>query len=318
MARRPGSQSKPKTRRQYLKEGAASDLTGQVVARYGKNLVVEDENQQLIQCQQRRQIETLVCGDRVLWKPTNKQQGIINLRLERTSTLSRPDYSGRDKALAANITQLVVVIAPEPQPTGYLLDQYLLTAELIGIKALIVINKSDLLIKKEHRRFEQTFSAYPEIGYPLIHSCTKQDGGIDELIQHLKSEHSILVGQSGVGKSSLVNSLIPSLSIQVGRLSEATGLGKHTTSAANLYHLPTGGDIIDSPGVRSFRLGLSDPRQLELGFPEFSGFLGLCRFNDCSHTKEPGCAIIQAVTEGKIQSSRLDVYRQMVATLGNR
>lgn len=315
MARQLSTQTSKKNPRPKKNRHRTSDLTGRVITRHGQNLVIEDHNQQLIHCLQRKQSETLVCGDYVLWESTGEGQGVVNSRLERASTLSRPDYSGRNKALAANITQLVVVIAPEPEPSGYLLDQYLVATELIGVKALIVINKADLLQKDEYGQFAQRFDGYQEIGYPLVQSSTKSDGGIQGLTQHLEAEDSILVGQSGVGKSSLVNSLIPELSLQVGRLSEATGFGRHTTSTTTLYHLPTGGDIIDSPGVRSFRLGQIDRRQLGTGFPEFSSYLGQCRFNDCSHTTEPGCAVIRAAEAGEIHADRLTVYQQMVDSL---
>jgi ribosome biogenesis GTPase len=225
--------------------------------------------------------------------------------------LSRPDYSGREKPLAANLTQLVVVLAPRPEPSGYLLDQYLVTAELIQLKPLIAINKIDLLEEAALSGFLDGFSHYAAIGYPLVQISAKREHGLDALIERLKLETSILVGQSGVGKSSLINALLPDLEVETGRLSDATGLGRHTTSTATLYKLPQGGELIDSPGVRSFRLTDLTQEELERGFPEFHPYLGRCRFHNCSHDHEPDCAIQAAVESGHITPLRLANFHRL-------
>jgi len=287
-------------------------LRGTVITRHGQNLAVADEQGQLIHCLSRQNIGHLVCGDAVIWQPTTAGEGVVTALLERQSALIRPNYSGEEKPLAANITQLVVVLATEPPPSDYLLDQYLLTAENIGVKALIAMNKSDLLEGTLRQEFETRFAHYQEIGYPIIEISAKFSDGLSPLFQQLKNETSILVGQSGVGKSSLVNALLPDLQIQVGRLSEASGLGKHTTSATTLYSLPEGGRLIDSPGVRSFRLVQLTTELLENGFREFRPFLGHCRFSNCSHGGEPGCALIDAVERSKIHPKRLQNHLHMV------
>lgn len=286
---------------------------GLVITRHGQNLLIEDRlSGKNIHAMVRRSVGDLVCGDHVVWQYTADDEGVITERERRQSTLSRRDYSGREKPLAANLTQLIVVIAPLPEPTGYLLDQYLVAAELMDIKALIVINKADLLDADEKEAFLDRFRYYSEINYPLIYTSTKDVPGTDELRRHLSDEVNILVGQSGVGKSSLINDMIPDLDLRIGKLSQATDLGKHTTSSTSLYHLPQGGDIIDSPGVRSFRLGSYTKEELESGFPEFRPYLGKCRFNNCSHTAEPDCAIIENLNKGKITSQRLDAYHQLL------
>lgn len=299
-----------------LEQGAEEPAQrGLVIARHGQNLVVQDEDKAFFHCLSRQNIGEVVCGDQVVWQPTEGEQGVVTAILPRRSTLSRPDYSGRDKPLAANITQLVVVLAPEPEPAGFLTDQYLIAAELIGVKTLITLNKSDLFDQEGLQAFEAAFAHYRAIGYPLISVSAKREHGLDPLIAQLRDETSILVGQSGVGKSSLINALIPDQAAQVGRLSGATGLGRHTTSTTTLYHLPSGGQLIDSPGVRSFRLGEIDRRQLEQGFREFQPFLGHCRFSNCAHDAEPGCALRQALADGQIHPDRLNNFLAMASKL---
>lgn len=290
---------------------------GRVIIRHGATLGVESSEGHIHQCQSRQHIGHPVCGDRVVWQQIDPTSGVVTALLPRDSVLSRPDYSGQDKPLAANISQLVVVLAPRPEPSGYLLDQYLVTAETIGVKPLIAINKIDLLQGNDKRGFLQQFAHYRKIGYPMVEVSAKQDRGMDELTDKLKDQISILVGQSGVGKSSLIKALLPNLEIETGKLSQATGLGRHTTSAATCYHLPQGGDLIDSPGVRSFRLSRLSISQLEQGFPELRDYLGHCRFHNCSHEHEPGCAVRQAESEGKIHPQRLENYLQLRKTISS-
>ncbi len=309
-------QSIQEKRRKRLTEKAEHKLEhaegqpqkGTVITRHGQNLVVADEAGTLHHCLWRRNIGHIVCGDHVVWQSTGPANGVVTALLERQSVLARPDYSGREKPLAANITKLVIVLAPEPEPSEYLLDQYLVTAETIGVEAVIAFNKIDLLDQATAQILNQRFGHYERIGYPFIQISAKFEHGLDPLIQHLIGETCILVGQSGVGKSSLINALLPDQDIQVGRLSQATGLGRHTTSATTYYSLPDGGHLIDSPGVRSFRLVELSRSQLEKGFKEFTPFLGHCRFSDCRHLEEPECALRQAVEEGEIDPRRLENF----------
>ncbi len=289
-----------------LEESDDQPLEGRIIARHGANLAVSDSDGKIHLCLSRQNLGHPVCGDRVVWHATETGHGVITALLPRTTELSRPDYSGREKPLAANITHLVIVLAPEPEPCEYLIDQYLVAAEKIGVKVLIALNKIDLLDEKQASAMSRRLMVYEKIGYQVVSISAKQTDGLTPLIEQLQGETNILVGQSGVGKSSLIKALLPSLEIQIGRLSEATGLGRHTTSATTCYELPEGGDLIDSPGVRSFRLGAIDPKQLEWGFREFRPYLGHCKFSDCSHLVEPGCALKQAVMDGKINQQRFD------------
>jgi len=290
---------------------AGQSREGLVVTRHGQNLVVTDDSGSLTHCLSRQNIGQVVCGDRVVWQTTGDNQGVVTAILPRETALIRPNYSGEERALAANISQLVIVLAPEPSPTPYLVDQYLVAAEQIGVNTLIALNKRDLMDQEALAGFEQQFGHYPGIGYPLIEISAKYEHGLDPLIARLKDQTSILVGQSGVGKSSLVMALLPDIEIQIGRLSVASGQGCHTTSATTLYQLPGGGHLIDSPGVRSFRLGQLSLDALAGGFIEFKDFLGHCRFSNCAHQHEPGCALRNAVTEGKIAPQRLTNYLHM-------
>jgi len=288
---------------------------GIVVVRHGRSLVIADNERHLVNCQFRQNLGDIVCGDRVIWHSTgDDDKGVVTAVKDRTTLLSRPAYGGHEKPLAANLTQLVIVAAPSPPPTGYLLDQYLAAAEHFGLRAILVLNKSDLH-GNEHDKLLEQFETYENIGYRVLHVSTKQHAGEEKLRSALQGESSILVGQSGVGKSSLVNMLLPDLDVQTGALSKTSGLGKHTTSSATLYFLPQDGTLIDSPGVRSFRLLIGDRAELEQGFREFAPFLGHCQFGDCRHEQEPGCALTEAVESGKIADWRLNHFRLMAQAL---
>ncbi len=300
--------------------GAAHDAEtparqGLVVARHGAHLAVEAGDGTLYHCVARRHLGHPVCGDHVIWVATEPGRGVVTALGARANTLSRPDYAGRDKPLAANLTLLAVVVAPQPPPSGFLLDQYLVGAELMGVRALVVVAKMDLLDTATRPVFLDTLAPYAGLGYPLCPVSTKGPPGIDALLAHLPGETAILLGQSGVGKSSLVQALLPDQDIQVGRLSAATGLGRHTTSTATCYRLPSGvaegGRLIDSPGVRSFRLTGLTQVQLEYGFPELRTLRGQCRFRDCRHQNEPGCAVHAAVAAGRIHPQRLERFQQL-------
>jgi len=196
-----------------------------------------------------------------------------------------------------------------------MLDRYLIAAELIGADPLIVVNKSDLLDDDSQARLQERLSVYTAIGYSLVFTSNRNTDGLTALHRHLSGHTSILVGQSGVGKSSLVQSLLPDMDVRTGSLSRVTGLGRHTTTVAMLYHVPGGGDLIDSPGVRDFTLDKVEPQKLEQGFREFSPFLGKCRFHNCRHLSEPGCAVHSAVRDGAISRLRFESYRAAVEAM---
>lgn len=315
--------SQQDSRRQRAAGGVGSGVTevdadtevhsGQIVVRHGRNLVIHATDGRHVPAVWRANVGELVCGDHVSWIDDADGAGVVVAVSPRRNVLSRPAYGGRDKAIAANLSLLVVVLAPEPEPSGYLVDQYLVAAERIGIDALICLNKSDLLDAEGHARFRQRFGFYDDIGYPVIQISARTAEGMAPLRERMRGQTSILVGQSGVGKSSLVNAMVTQGQALEGRLSDATGQGRHTTSATTLYRLDGGGGLIDSPGVRSFRLGRLSQAQLAQGFREFQPYLGHCRFDDCVHVAEPACAIDKAAQAGLIQTARVVTYRRLLA-----
>jgi ribosome biogenesis GTPase len=260
----------------------------------------------------RRKLPQVVSGDRVAWEPVGVQEGIINAIEPRHTVLQRADGANRIRTLAANIDQILIVAAPQPVHDAFLIDRYLVAAELAGATPLIVVNKSDLLDPQAATSPEDGLREYAAIGYGTLMTSARENTGIDDLAQALVDRTSILVGQSGVGKSSLIKRLLPELDIQIGKLSDASGQGRHTTTTTTLYHLPQGGDLIDSPGVRDFRMGETAPADLARGFREFHPYLGLCRFQDCRHLSEPGCAVKEALRAGSISERRLASYRDLM------
>lgn len=297
------------------KHEAGPEQMGRIVAHYGANLDVEDEQHQVHHCLVRANLPKLVCGDQVIWQTTGKELGVITSLAPRHSLLARPDYHGNLKPVAANIDQILIVAAPQPGIDEDMINRYLVAAELTDIKPVIVINKTDLLSDRQRQVLAEQLGIYQQIGYPVIYTSTKQRNGLNQLIDELANKTSIFVGQSGVGKSSLIKIFIPDADIRVGELSKATGLGKHTTSVTVLYHLDKGGEIIDSPGVREFGLGNVSPEQLAQGFIEFLPRLGNCKFKDCKHLQEPECAIKQAVAEGEINQQRYESFQRLVKNL---
>ena len=288
---------------------------GLVTAHFGTQVEVEADSGQRLRCHLRANLEGLVTGDEVVWcegEPT----GVIVAQGERRSVLSRPDPYGKLKPIAANIDQIVVVIAPLPEPHANLIDRYLVAAETVNIEPVILLNKTDLLADDPARQaqIDELLAIYPTLGYRILHTCSLA-GGLDELHAALRERTSVFVGQSGVGKSSLVNALLPAAELRVGGLSETTGKGTHTTTTAQLFHLPSGGSLIDSPGIREFGLWHMSREQVEQGFREFRPLLGTCKFRDCQHVHEPGCALLAALAEGVISERRMDSYRHIVASL---
>jgi ribosome biogenesis GTPase len=286
---------------------------GLVIVNYGKSLLIEDSHGQLIRCVPRRSLAPIVCGDRITWEPAGDGTGVVTRIETRDTVLNRADDDNRARPLAANLDQIVIVAATEPALDEFLVDKYTVAAELVEVQPLLVINKTDLLDSSARAALEHQVADYAAIGYRVLFASALNNTGMPELEQALTGRTSILVGQSGVGKSSLIKRLLPELDITIGKLSEASGQGRHTTTTTTLYHLPCGGKLIDSPGVRDFRLGHAAPGELETGFREFRNYLGQCKFHNCRHLTEPECAVTGAAQQGRISQRRLESYRQLVA-----
>ncbi len=295
--------------------GLGSEQTGLVIAHHGQTLVVEDETGRLYRCTARQNLGRLACGDRIVWQASGAEEGVIVAVGERRSLLTRPDYHGQPRPVAANLDAVAVVLAPEPEPSEYLIDRYLVAIAAIGVRGLLVLNKLDLLDAPALAALTERLEPYRRIGYPLLLTSSHTAHGLDELRAWQRGRVSLLVGQSGVGKSSLIKALLPDREIRIQAVSQVTGHGTHTTSGSTLYHLPDGGDLIDTAGVRSFELGEISLSDLDRGFTDIAPYLGRCRFSDCYHESEPDCALREAVARGEIASRRLDSYRQLRAAL---
>lgn len=292
---------------------------GLVIAHFGVQVEVEAQEGELqgerYRCHIRANLPALVTGDQVIWRPGNQGDGVIVAKLPRTSRLCRPDMRGQLKPVAANVDQIIIVFAPLPEPHANLIDRYLVAASHAGIEPLLLLNKADLLDGENGRKAGQLLATYRQLGYSILDVSAELGQGMDTLQERLRGKTSIFVGQSGVGKSSLVNRLLPDAQMAVGALSELTGKGTHTTTTARLFHFPCGGRLIDSPGIREFGLAHVTVADIEAGFIEFADFLGRCRFRDCSHEHEPGCALLAAVDDGHISQPRLDSFRMLLAGL---
>lgn len=306
-----------------LEELEGGDLgpeqTGQVIAHFGVQVEVEaqdgDDAGQVFRCHLRANLPPLVTGDQVVWRPGNQGIGVIVAQLPRTSELRRPDMRGVLKPVAANVDRIVIVFAPRPEPHANLIDRYLVAAEHAGIKPLLLLNKADLIDEENAPFLDALLGTYRKLGYPLLEVSAANGLALDALRAALNEHVSVFVGQSGVGKSSLVNALLPGVDTRVGDLSEVTGKGTHTTTTARLFHFPAGGDLIDSPGIREFGLGHVSRDDVEAGFIEFHDLLGHCRFRDCKHDREPGCALLKALEEGRVSPQRMNSYRHILASL---
>jgi ribosome biogenesis GTPase len=286
--------------------------TGTVITNYGKEIIVEDPAGTRHRCIARKNLPTTISGDKVHWQPQAQGHGSIIALLPRRSTLTMHTKDGKQKIVAANVDTVGIVCAAEPAFQLDLLDRYLLACEIAKIKPIILFNKSDLYTPAQLQQCIDMLSLYTALHYPVFFLSTKTGAGIESLREHLSGVGLIFVGQSGVGKSSLIRTLIPSSEARVAQLDSVQG--RHTTTHTELYHLPHGGYLIDSPGVRAFGLTPVDNATLAQAFVEFRPYLDQCRFQDCSHLQEPGCAIKAAVEKGLIASSRYERFKSILAS----
>lgn len=274
-------------------------LTAQITASFGRRYIVRTPDGKTYEATTRKKRIDFACGDQVHINHINQQQVVIEDYLPRSSLLYRQD-STRSKLIAANVTLMLIVLAAVPTPSEMLLQRALLAAEAAQIQPLIVLNKADL---PENDIWLQKISFYQGLGYELINISALRD--VKKLRNRLQGECAILLGQSGMGKSTLTNALLGNVQARVGEISTALDSGRHTTTHAQLYDLDNNSQLIDSPGLQAFGLHHLQIANLLSYFPDMRSYIGKCRFHNCSHRQEPGCALKQAVNEHKIEPERL-------------
>ncbi|MCI5763362.1 MAG: small ribosomal subunit biogenesis GTPase RsgA [Actinobacillus porcinus] len=289
---------------------------GIVVTRYSMHADIEDAQGDIFRCNLRRTLAGVVVGDHVVWRKGHEQlqgiSGVVEAVQPRKNKLSRPDYYDGLKVMASNIDRIIIVSAVLPALSLNIIDRYLVICENANIPAVIVLNKADLLSDEEREWAKTQLQIYETLGYQTLMISAQTGENMDKLTALLAEGTSIFVGQSGVGKSSLVNHILPEVQAQTGEVSSTSGLGQHTTTASRLYHLPQGGNLIDSPGIREFGLWHLEPDQITKGYREFQYFLGTCKFRDCKHLNDPGCALREALEQGKIHPVRFENYHRLI------
>jgi ribosome biogenesis GTPase len=284
-------------------------ISGEIIAAFGRHFLVDTESGSAISCVLRGKKGGAACGDRVEIRPTAPGQGVIENILPRITLLYRSDIS-REKLIAANVTQMIIVVAAVPSFSEELITRCLVAAENQHLDTLIVLNKTDL--SEPTRVAFDTLSLYQKLNYILLPLSARNDVG--PLLPHLHGKTSILVGQSGMGKSTMINSLVPTAERITAEISVTLDSGRHATTHARLYHLDPKSRIIDSPGVQQFGLRHLTDEDIAWGFREFHPYLGKCRFSNCNHIGEPDCAIAQAAHDKKIEAQRLGFYRRLLSS----
>ena len=285
-----------------------------VIAAHGRHYLVQAEingEQHKLHCVTRGKKSDVSVGDIVEYALTSKNQGVIEAITPRKTLLYRSDQY-KSKMLAANLTQLLIVVATEPSFTDDLVSRALVAAESAGIKPRLILNKVDVTDSLPKAR--ERVGLYAGLGYPVHEVSVKTDPeGTRQLMQELMlGQSTILIGQSGMGKSSLINLLIPDADIATREISAALDTGKHTTTFTRLYQMDANSYVIDSPGFQEFGLHHLSEGMLERAFPEFLPHLGTCKFYNCHHHSEPGCAILEAIKQGEIAAMRHDLFEQLV------
>ncbi len=290
----------------HAKQKTAS-LTGEVIAAFGRHFSVETRQGEVISCVMRGKKGGVACGDQVEAQPTTVGQGVIETIKPRTSLLYRSD-AFKEKIIAANVTQVIIVVAAVPSFSEELINRCLVAVESENIGVLIVLNKADLIESAQSAM--NTLTLYKDLGYSVLQLSAVQD--VSALKPYLTGHLSVLAGQSGMGKSTLLNALIPQARRATAEISVALDSGCHTTTHSQLYRIDAESALIDSPGFQEFGLNHIKDENLMWGFVEFQPYIGQCKFNNCRHTGEPGCAVMQAVQEGKIHSRRLGFYHRLL------
>lgn len=287
-------------------------ISGQVVAAFGRQFLVETHDQRVMQCILKGRRTTVACGDRVMVEQTGETEGVIEATDPRSSLFMRA-AEHRQKVIAANISQVAIIVAAAPSFSDELICRALIAAEDQGLKALIALNKNDMI--EETTAARERLAPFKQAGYRVLEMSAKRNVAV--LVEALQGESTVLLGESGMGKSTIVNTIVPDADAATREISSFLDSGRHTTTHARLYRLGPETSLIDCPGLQEFGLAHLDERAIQYGFAEFRPYLGHCRFRDCRHANEPDCAIHAAVDNGKIYSRRLELYRRILKSRAN-
>lgn len=284
--------------------------TAMVIATFSRRMQLKLDDGRLVEARIKGRKLRPVCGDHVEAEPlANEDDWLITAIRERKNRLARPNLRGDHEVLAANVDLVVAVAAPVPEPDWFVIDRYLVAAELMGCSGAVVFNKIDTANAVP----DDALAVYERIGYPVLRTSAETGEHIEALGELLSRRIGVLVGQSGVGKSSLINRLAGNADLKTAGMSKKWKEGRHTTVNSVLISLAGGGAVIDSPGVRDFAPAIDSPADVEAGFPEIREAAGECRFANCRHLQEPGCGVKHALDAGQIAARRYESYRRLLA-----
>jgi ribosome biogenesis GTPase len=292
----------------------AAEVAARVIESFGRRVTVATADGATLPAELFGKRLTCVCGDEVTIRPPSRSSGDVAKVVTvapRRSTFARTDGRGRTEPLAANLSLLAVIVAPEPVPDPYIADRYLAGAALAGITAIVVVNKSELS-SAAAAEFQTYLSEYETAGYEVLRLSALSSDSVAPLKARLDGTVAMLVGQSGMGKSTLTNALAPESLRPTRTISESTGEGRHTTVSTALFRIPGSGELIDSPGVRDYAPPPVEDSQVQVGWPEILALAPQCRFNNCLHLREPGCAVTEAVAANRIPPRRYESYKRLI------
>lgn len=285
---------------------------GLVIAAYRRHYAVRLDDGRSISCVLRGRSLSVAAGDRISVAATQAGEGVIEKVLPRASLFFRCD-AHRQKLIAANVTQVLGIVAPDPPADEELVNRWIVAAESNRCRFGLIANKRDL---PGFAALESRLAEYAALGYPVVAICAKHD--VTPLLPLVAGQKSVLIGQSGMGKSTLINALVPGAAVRIGELSAALKTGRHTTSETTLYPLDGESWIVDSPGMKEFGLAHLSAAAIEHAFVELRALSGQCRFRNCRHDSEPGCAVREAVARGAIRPWRMDLLRRLLAESAHR
>lgn len=292
----------------------AVETPARVTESFGRRVIVETPAGERMPAELFGKRLTCVCGDEVMIRGPSQSSGDVAKVVSvapRRSFFARTDSRGRTEPLAANLSLIIVIIAPNPEPDFYIADRYLAGAALAGISGALIVNKSELP-GAEDLDFQAGVNDYEKAGYPVLRLSAKNEPTVAPVRELLISHSAMLVGQSGVGKSTLTNRLAPESERATRSLSDATGEGRHTTVSTALFRLSSGGELIDSPGVRDYAPPPVEDAMVQVGWPELLKLAPECRFNNCLHLREPGCAVLGALAENTLSARRYESYKRLI------